>query len=395
MVGVDPMIAQFLYQQQLSILAFICALCLIALFNIITIKPLGGIPPSNYSPMVSILIPARNEAQNIEGCLKSLLGQDYAHYEVIVLDDESQDATPEILKKLTEENSNLKVVSGLPLPPGWMGKNWACFQLSQAAQGELMLFVDADTRHLPTMLTEAVSAFYDAQVDLLSGLPRQELITWGERFILPLLPWAILAFFPIRLFQLVPFSFLSIAVGQFILCRRSAYLRLGGHSTVRSSVIEDIALVRLFKKNGLRWEFVNLKGRVYCRMYHTFREVIDGLSKNLYAVFGNNLPVFLFIWVWLAIVFISPVLSFLFFLLRAPLPGYSPVLALTTIGISVVLWLISLWYFEMPLIQAAAYPLTIALAGLIALRSAWFHYSRRSISWKDRELKTSRHQIDT
>ena len=387
------MIGQFLYQQQIAILAFICVLFLIVLFNVFTIKSLGSNSQSNLYPMVSILIPARNEARNIEECVHSALNQDYSPYEVIVLDDESQDATPEILMRLSEGTTKLKVLSGQSLSPGWVGKNWACFQLSQAAQGELILFVDADTHHHPSMLAEAVSTLITMQADILSGLPRQDLITWGERLILPVLPWAILSFFPIRLLQRLPFSFLPIAVGQFILCKRSAYLRIGGHAAIRSSVIDDIALARLFKKNGLKWEFVNLKGRVHCRMYRNLREVIDGLSKNLFAVFGSILPVFLFIWVWLAIVFITPALSLILYIFGAPLPGYSPALALVTVGISMLLWLISLWYFRIPLLQAVAYPLTIALASLIAFRSAWLHFTQHSVSWKGREVKTSQHQV--
>ena len=169
------MIANFLYQQQLAILAFISVLLLISLINIITIIPIGSSSPPRVLPLVSVLVPARNEAQNIEGCLNSLLNQGYEPYEVIALDDESQDATPEILHRLSQGDTRLKVLSGQPLPYGWVGKNWACFQLSQAAQGELMLFVDADTRHHPAMLAEAVSTLHATQADLLSGLPRQVL----------------------------------------------------------------------------------------------------------------------------------------------------------------------------------------------------------------------------
>jgi len=385
------MIANFLYQQQIAILAFISVLLLISLVNIFTIVPIGNGSPSKVLPLVSVLVPARNEAQNIEGCLNSLLSQDYEPYEVIALDDESQDATPEILYRLSQGDSHLKVLSGQPLPDGWVGKNWACFQLSQAAQGELMLFVDADTHHHPAMLAEAVSTLYASQADLLSGLPRQVLKTWGERMILPVISWAILSFFPIRLIQHLPFAFLTVAVGQFMLFRRSAYQIIGGHASVRDIVIEDIALARQVKKNGMKWEFANLKGRVYCHMYHSFRQVLDGLSKNLFAVFGNILPLFFFIWLWLTIVFITPALSLILYIFRISFPGYSPVLAAVTVGISFLLWLISLWYIRMPLVQAAAYPVTIALASLIAFRSAWLHYAQHPIPWKGRVVKTSQH----
>ncbi len=389
------MIAEILYLQQLGILVFLCVLCFIALYNVLTIERLGTSPPPNETPMVSILIPARNEAHNIEDCLTSLLGQDYEPYEAVVFDDESQDATAEILTRLKHENPRLKVLSGRPLPIGWTGKNWACHQLSQRAQGELLLFVDADTRHHSRMLPEAVAAIFSSQADLLSGLPRQELKTWGERFTLPVLAWAVLSFFPIRLFQRIPFSFLSLAVGQFMLFRRAAYTQIGGHAAIRSSVIEDFSLARLAKKNGLRWEFVNLVGYVHSRMYENFRQVIDGLCKNLFAVFGHNLPVFLFIWFWLAIVFIYPVLSLVLYLLGILLPGFSPALAIDTVALSLISWLVSIWFFGMPLAQAAAYPLTIALTGLIAVRTALFHLSQRSIYWKGRALMTSRRQVDT
>jgi len=389
------MIQEILFQQQIGILIFVCALCWIALYNLITLQRLGNSPAIEYKPIVSVLVPARNEADNIEGCLSSLLSQDYEPYEVIVLDDESQDSTPEILKRLSRGNSRLEVLTGQPLPSGWMGKNWACYQLSQAAQGELILFVDADTRHHPRMLPEAVATLSATQADLLSGLPHQELKSWGERLTLPVLPWAVFSFFPIRLFQRLPFSFFSIAVGQFMLFQRTAYTQIGGHAAVRSRVTEDFALARLVKKNGLRWEFVDLNGRVSCRMYHNFKQVLAGLSKNLFAVFGHNLPVYLFIWFWLAIVFIQPVLSLMLYLIGIKLPGFSPALALAAVTLSLFSWLVSGWFSRLPLALGAAYPLTIALTGLIAVRSAWFHYTQHSISWKGRALKTSHRQVDT
>lgn len=392
---IEPVIAIFLYQQQLGILVFLCVLCWIALYNVLTMVRLGGSPPFKDLPMVSVLIPARDEASNIEGCLDTLLNQDYEPFEVIVLDDESQDATPQILAQLSSADPRLKTLSGQPLPSGWMGKNWACHQLSQIAQGEWLLFVDADTRHLPGMLTDAISASMATGADLLSGLPRQELKTWGERLILPLLPWAILSFFPVRLFQRLPFSFLSISVGQFMLFRRSAYLQIGGHWAVRGSVIEDFALARLVKANDLKWEFVNLNGRAHCRMYQDVRQVLEGLSKNLYAVFGHNLAVALFIWFWLAVVFIQPMLVLVLYALGSPLPGTSPALALAAVGLSLFSWLIGLWFYKMPLIQAATYSITIALAGLIAIRSAWIHHTQRALSWKGRPLNATRHQVDT
>jgi chlorobactene glucosyltransferase len=388
------MVADFIYQQQLGILVFLGILCLIALFNLLTIERLGKSPPPIESPMVSILVPARNEAHNIEICLVSLLNQEYGPYEVVVLNDESQDATEEILARLSHEYPRLVVLSGQPLPPGWIGKNWACHQLSQAAQGDLLLFVDADTRHQIRMLPEAVATLITLQADLLSGMPHQDMKTWGERLTLPVLPWAVLTFFPVRLIQHIPISFLSIAVGQFIVFRRAAYDQIGGHAAVQSSVIEDLSLARLAKKKGLRWEFINLSGYIHSRMYENFGQVIDGLSKNLFAVFGHNLLVFLFVWFWLAIVFLLPVLTLLLYFLGIQLPGFSPILAMASIVLSLISWLISDWFYEMPLTQAATYPVTIAFTWFIAMRATFFHYTRRSLYWKGRPVTNSRHEVD-
>ena len=383
------MLFEILYLNQIGILFFLCVICLIALYNLLTIKRVGTSLTQHNSPMVSILVPARNEAHNIEDCLSSLLSQDYRNYEVIVLDDESQDTTAEILQRLSCNNAILKVIPGQPLPSGWLGKNWACHQLSQVAEGELILFVDADTRHHPRMLQEAVSTFYATHADLLSGLPRQIMKTWGERLILPILAWAVFSFFPIHIFQRLPFSFLAIAVGQFILIRRTMYVQIGGHEAIRNSVIEDFSLVRLVKKNKLRWEFVDLAGYVHSRMYENVGQVIDGLSKNLYALFGYNLPVFIFIWLWLVIVFTQPALSLVLYIIGIKIPGFSPGLAVAAVAMSLISWLVSIWYSGMPLVQAIAFPLTMAMTVLIAIRSVWFHYMRSSsISWKGRTLNT-------
>jgi chlorobactene glucosyltransferase len=388
-------IAGYLSEQQSGILIFLCVLCFIAIFNWLTIRRLGtGLVP-DHTPMVSILIPARNEALNIEECLVSLLSQDYEPYEVIVLDDESEDATADILARLSREYPALTVLPGLPLPSSWIGKNWACHQLSRAALGEWMLFVDADTRHHPRMLPETLAAAEASHADLVSGLPQQKMGTWGERLIVPVLAWALHTFFPIRLFQWLPFASLAVAVGQFLLFRREAYLQIGGHAAIRHSITDDFALTRLAKSKGLRWEFLNLSARVHCRMYRNFRQAFNGLSKNLFAVFDYNLPIFLFVWVWLAIAFIQPMFCLILIVLGITIPGFLPALALAAVFLSLIIWLTTCLSLRLPPYLALVYPLIIALAGTIAVRSAFYYYSRRSIDWKGRPIEPSRRQVDT
>ena len=142
----------------LAILLFLAFGLATALINYLTVRRFDQYPPARERPSVSVLVPARNEARNIEACLDSLLLQDYPDYELIVLDDHSTDSTPEILGRLAAHNPRLRLLSGAALPAGWLGKHWACHQLYQASTGDLLLFTDADTRHEPDMLRASVSA---------------------------------------------------------------------------------------------------------------------------------------------------------------------------------------------------------------------------------------------
>lgn len=377
-----------------NIIIFLGILCLIAVFNVLTIPRLtprrgnSQVLPPVECDFISILIPARDEAANIAQCVRSLLNQQFDPYEVIVLDDESQDETLEILHQLQVESPRLKVIQGKPLPAGWRGKNWACHQLSQAARGDRLLFVDADTRHDPQMLPESLALFSASRASLLSGLPRQELHSLSERLVVPILAWAVLCFFPIRLIQRIPIPFLSVAVGQFMLFDRTAYERIGGHRAVRLRIDEDFALAQLVKKHRLKWEFANLSRRVHCRMYHNFGEVLNGLGKNLFVVFGKILPVFLFIWLFLGIVFLLPWIYLGLDTFVVEIPAFEPLLALAAILLSFCLWALSDLYFRMPLTSALLYPLSITITIYVALRSAWLHFTHRSIYWKGRNLQS-------
>ena len=370
-----------------GIVIFLAILLLISFINLLTLKRLGQFPASLIFPRVSLLVPARNEARNIEACARGLLNQDYPDFEVIVLDDESTDGTGEILKRLAAEDERLHVIHGRPLPAGWLGKNWACHQLSQAAAGDYLLFTDADTRHDPLMLRDAMAAALATRADLLSGLPHQEVKTWSEQLLVPLLAWSFMAFIPIALAERVRAAFLSVAIGQFLLFRRSAYEAIKGHTSVRDKVIEDFELARQIKKAGLRWRFVDATSRIHCRMYHNFHEVFDGLGKNLYAVFGN---VFFFAVAWSALIisFLEPQLILLLALLGVVLPGKLLWLSILAIGQAILLWGLTDLRFSFPARQAALYPITIVLSVVIGLRSMLAHLFKRGVTWKGRSVVT-------
>ena len=179
-----------------GIIAFLLGVLLIEVVNLVGMRQLGSFPLSLQMPAVAVLLPARNEVRNIEGCVRSLLEQRYPRFRVMVLDDESSDGTGDLLARMAAEDPRLQVMAGTPLPPGWVGKTWACHQLAMAADEPFLLFVDADTRHHPLMLRDAVAAATGSGADLLTGAPRQVTHTWAERLTVPMLSWVMFALVP-------------------------------------------------------------------------------------------------------------------------------------------------------------------------------------------------------
>ncbi|MBV7329824.1 glycosyltransferase family 2 protein [Chloroflexi bacterium TSY] len=342
-------------------------------------------------PSVSILVPARNEATNIGRCVSSLLFQDYPDFEVLVLDDHSTDETWTILTQLAAQDNRLRCSKGQPLPEHWLGKHWACHQLTQQAHGDLFLFTDADTYHHPAALADAVAIMQIKEVDLVTALPRQETLTWGEKLIVPLIPWSIGTFVPLALAYRFSWSSLAVGIGQFMLFTRTAYNSIGGHRAIKQLVVDDIALAQRVQAKGLRWRLMNGSQRIRCRMYRNFAQAREGLSKNLFSVFHGHISFFVFVWVWLFIVFIIPP-----FLLIVSLMGVSLLPIVTTLSILAIClalpaWGAIYWQFCLPLYLTFLYPLTIVMAVYLAARSFTLNLTGRA-TWKGRRLtKTAIH----
>ena len=239
--------------------------------------------PATDGPLVSIVVPARNEASHIVWCLRTLLRTRYRNYEVIVVDDRSEDGTGEILSALVERGvENVRVVTGEALPEGWFGKPWACWQGYRHARGELLLFTDADTRHEPDLLGHAVAAMEAAGVDLVTVLPRQVLASFWERLVMPQFLVAImLRYGSARRIGRARNPLDVIANGQFILMRREAYEAIGGHEGVRGEVAEDLRLAQRTVAAGRRMLIAHAEELMSTRMYASLREILDGWSKNV------------------------------------------------------------------------------------------------------------------
>lgn len=380
--------ADALINHQLGQLGFILAILVILVTNLAVLKRIGGdssTPPGKGGPRVSVLLPARNEEAHIRACVESLLEQDYPEYEVVVLNDSSQDNTGKILGELSLSSDRLVVLEGKEIPSGWNGKNWACHQLSQAAKGEVLLFTDADTYHHPQVITQAIQQMLVNGYDFITLFPYQEVKTFGEKLLVPSLYWCIYSFFPLVLAYRLPFPFLSTAIGQFLMVRRMAYEAAGGHIAIRSEIADDLALARRIKSRGYRWRAFDGTQMVRCRMYKNFGEAFSGFTKNLFAAFGNRIIPFLFVWIWIAIVFLEPHLLLVARLLNAPIPADSLLLAACSIALALILWGLTLWRFRFPIWTVVLYPLMVLLIEAVAFKSL-FASLHGQATWKGRQL---------
>ncbi len=373
----------FWLQHQAGLVFFLLVLLATALSNLRVLRRIEGYPVAPRFPRISILVPARGEEGNIGHCIHSLLAQDYPDFELLVLYDADEPSVrmKSLLRELADGDRRLKALEGRLTPSGWLGKHWACHQLAQAAGGELLLFTDADTRHHPQALKDAASALLAEGADLLSAVPRQELGSWGEKLIVPVMPLSILSFLPLSIAYRLRWSGLSAAVGQFMLFRRHAYELIGGHAAVRGDVVDDLALARRIKTAGLRWRLLDGGGRVRCRMYQGFRKVFEGFGKNFFGVFQYRILLFVFVWSWLANVCWQPLIVLSLGAAGVPLSALSLGLAGGAVFCALVLWGITYWRFSFPLYLTLLYPVTILFAVVIAFSSLVLTLSGRA-TWK-------------
>ncbi|MBI4478466.1 MAG: glycosyltransferase [Acidobacteria bacterium] len=241
---------------------------------------------SKGQPWISVIVPARNEAANIGDCLRTLLKQG-EEVEVLVADDGSEDSTAAIARELAKDAPHLRLLSVPPLPEGWMGKNHALHIAVPLSKGAWILFTDADTRHAEGALRGLVNWAEKVKLDLVSCSPPQQTETWWEKAVIPQVFRLLARLYP---FERVndPADPLAAANGQFLLIRREAYLRLGGHEAVRGEPLEDVALARRAKQAGCRIWFGPGDGIVSTRMYRTFSALWEGWTKNLFLLLGRD-----------------------------------------------------------------------------------------------------------
>ena len=235
----------------------------------------GGSPPR-----VSVLVPARDEARVIGRLADSVLASRGVDLELVILDDDSRDATASIITDLASIDGRVRLVRGEPLPAGWCGKQHACWQLAQAARHDLLLFLDADVTLAPDGVARAVAFLSGRGVDLASGFPRQETGCLLDWLLLPLIHFVLLGYLPLAIARTDNRPGLAAGCGQLFVTSKAAYRRCGGHAAIRASLHDGIKLPRAYRAAGLSTDLFDAGDIARCRMYATNREVLRGLGKN-------------------------------------------------------------------------------------------------------------------
>ena len=376
----------------------LCALIVMAITSIANTLSFPRLKPISpvHNPFISLLVPARNEAYGIAETVQRLLRQDYPHFELLLLDDDSRDGTLQLAMQAAGGDGRMRAIQGKPLPAGWTGKNWACHQLAGQAGGEVLVFTDADVHWQPGALRRLAGWMQRTNADTLTVWPTQETGSWSERLVVPMMNFAILAYLPELCVRYTPWKSFAAANGQCLAFRREAYARCGGHAAVKGDIVEDVALARRTKAQGLRLVMALGEGQIGGRMYTNWREVRNGFAKNILAGHGD-MPAFLILSaLFHGLVFLMPWLWLAFSLAIGSSVPWTP-LAMILLGMGVRALSAALPP-ELPadtalsqrLAGAALLPVSVVMMSIIAGQSLWWRYRHGGPQWKGRKVEKAR-----
>jgi chlorobactene glucosyltransferase len=354
------------------------------------------VSPPHEAPLISVCVPARNEERNIRRCVEALLAQTYPNFEVIVLEDRSTDMTAEILRSIAAQNDKLIVIDGSELPSGWAGKPHALTQAAAAARGEWLCFVDADTFVTPDALAAVYAKAMETNTDLFTIMTRQIMLTFWERTVLPLVMLALsVGFSPRKVND--PKRKDAIANGQFIFIKRDVYAAVGGHATIKSSIVEDKDLAVLVKGKGYRLIVADGRKVASTRMYTSLAEMWEGWTKNIYLGLRDDRGLLL----------LGVFGAFLAFTAALLLPAWviwGAVLTVVGSGLEggvVLIEALALWGYliywrilasrgmGIPAWYALTTPLGAGVFAAMMLTSAWNVLSGAGVTWKGRRYSPS------
>jgi chlorobactene glucosyltransferase len=338
-------------------------------------------------PLVSALVPARDEERNIARCLRSLLAQDYPRMEILVLDDQSSDGTAAIVEEMAREDGRLVLLHGQPLAADWHGKAYACYQLARVASGEWLLFTDADTEHAPSAVSASVAMAQQTSADLLSLFPEFVAGGWWERLMLPVIPFALLAGLPLSLMRGARWPRAAVALGPFMLFSRRGYWRCGGHAAVRTNIVDDMGLAHQIRKTGGRLVMADGSGLVRVRMYRGLRDLWQGVSKSVFAALHYSWATLALAFAGVGAAFVGPFVFLGVGLWRSETSRAWVGLPFVQI---VLIWAAALAVARrLRMSQGMAFlrPLTMAVTMIIAVHSSWCARLGLGTVWKGRSYQ--------
>ena len=366
-----------------SLFAFSILVSILGFINLILIKKPIIYYQNNSTALVSVLIPARNEEINIKRCLYSLIDQSYKNLEIIVLDDDSDDQTYNVVKNISKNYESIKVVKGEAKTIGWTGKNWACHQLSKYANGDFLLFVDADTKLQKNTIAETVNEMNNNDVDLISLFPNRVTNTAVDKIISVTIGWFIFSCLPIIFSNKNPIF--SSAFGQFLLFRKGAYFSIGGHESVKDKILDDFELGRLITKRGYNLNVLDGTERISTFSYSTEKEALEGLSKSIFPFFNNKLIPFLILLILFLSMGLMPIFIMMGEFFGSKLTKSKEMIAYFIWGMLTLSWAISSYRSKQGLRYGILYPFVTTLTAIVGIFSI-ITFLTKSVNWKNRNI---------
>jgi len=366
--------------------AFSILVALLAVVNLFFIRR-ASISDSlkTQSALVSILIPARNEEANIGRCLYSLIDQSYKNIEIIILDDDSTDSTFSIAKEISKKDKRINIVKGMPIEKDWLGKNWACHQLSSIAKGDMLLFIDADTKLQSKTIEETITEMEESDIDLITLFPKRVTSTSVDKIISVTVGWFIFSCLPILFSNKNPIF--SSAFGQYLLFRKGAYFSIGGHESIKDNILDDFELGRSITREGFNLKVFDGTDRISTFSYSSEREAIDGLSKSIFPFFSNRLVPFFLLWILFMAMSIVPVLVIFGDLFQIRLSRSKEVMAFLIWGSLTLSWVISSYRSRQGLLPGIFFPVVTTITAILGIFSV-LSFLFNNVVWKDRNLSS-------
>jgi len=366
--------------------AFSILVALLAVVNLFFIRR-ASISDSlkTQSALVSILIPARNEEANIGRCLYSLIDQSYKNIEIIILDDDSTDSTFSIAKEISKKDKRINIVKGMPIEKDWLGKNWACHQLSSIAKGDMLLFIDADTKLQSKTIEETIVEMEESDIDLITLFPKRVTSTSVDKIISVTVGWFIFSCLPILFSNKNPIF--SSAFGQYLLFRKGAYFSIGGHESIKDDILDDFELGRSITREGFNLKVFDGTDRISTFSYSSEREAIDGLSKSIFPFFSNRVVPFFLLWILFMAMSIVPVLVIFGDLFQIRLSRSKEVMAFLIWGSLTLSWVISSYRSKQGLLPGIFFPVVTTITAILGIFSV-LSFLLNNVVWKDRNLSS-------